>query len=266
MDAIASGSGPATVRTTRSDSGAWPLLSLVYAAASAFVLAILVRGTTSMPAGATALLVTAIPTLLAPLFAPVDRSPGRGLAAGVLAWALSVALLAALARLVVDAAVDPTRLLPAALVALGIVGVAHLARCLLEVVLDGIASDAAAARCMATWTVTALLWVTSAAPLWLGPAADLAARVEPATPTRILACSPLAHLAAAAGYDVLRSEWLYAHTSLGALQVAYPRIAALFAGYGLATAALGSVLVFLRRTAHVRAGNPSSLPSLEHYT
>jgi hypothetical protein len=116
------------------------------------------------------------------------------------------------------------------------------------------------------WVVTAVLWLSASTPLWLGPVADLGARVDPTTPTLILACSPLAHLAAAAGHDLLRGEWFYAHSTLGSLQVEYPRVEILLVGYALVAAALTLLLASVRRRPNGTAAGIPSISPLERYS
>ncbi len=135
----------------------------------------------------------------------------------------------------------------ASLVALGILVVAQRSASIIEAVLQGLGVNASTARDRSVWTVTALLWLAASTPLWLGPVADLSARQEPSAPTVILASSPLAHLAAAAGNDVLRGEWFYGHSSLGSLQADYPRIGTLLVTYLLLAAALSLLLASVRR-------------------
>ncbi len=72
-----------------------------------------------------------------------------------------------------------------------------------------------------TWWVLALVLVTSLAPLWLGPAAELFATRQPIVDL-IVASSPLSYLASLISFDYLRSDWFYQHTSFGALRYDYP--------------------------------------------
>lgn len=205
------------------------------------------------------LLVTAVPALLAPLFAASAAGLERVLSC-LPGWACSTALLASLSWL--SAGRLPLDRLPGPLlVALGIVLVTGLARLVLARALAAAGAAATAADESARWLATALLWLLAAAPLWLGPLADLAAHNGPATPEAVVAMSPLVHLAVAAGQDLLRSQWLYAHSSLGSLQFDYPSVTAIAAGYA-ATAGVLALLAFIlsrRMTTHLPV--PSAQPT-----
>ena len=142
---------------------------------------------------------TAVPTLLAPLFWSGSRDPRRELLGSILSWAFVVLLLAGIAWLALGVRFALAPLGLASLVALGILVVAHQSTSVIEAALQGMGVHASTARDGSAWTVTAVLWLAASTPLWLGPVADLSARQEPMAPTVILACSPLAHLAAAAG-------------------------------------------------------------------
>ncbi len=226
----------------------------------------LVAAAHSMPASGNALLVTAVPTFLAPLFLPRSVESRRALLIGVLGWALAVLLLASLSWVALGVPPAPARLALASLVALGILVVAHQTASLLRAVLRaGAVADALASEC-SVWVVTALLWLSASTPLWLGPVADLGARVDPTAPTLILACSPLAHLAAAAGHDLLRGEWFYAHSTLGSLQVEYPRVETLLVGYALVAAALTLLLASVRRRPNGTAAGIPPITPLERYS
>jgi hypothetical protein len=215
--------------------------------ASLLVAATLFAGAASLPRSGALLLVTAVPAFLAPLFSSADPDPRRRVLGGILSWALAALLLMSLSWLALGVELPLAKLAGASLVALGIVVVALLSMSVIEATLQGRGTQASTARDGAAWFVTAILWLAGSTPLWLGPVADLAARHEPLTPTVILACSPLAHLAAAAGHDVLRGEWFYGHSSLGSLQVDYPRVGTLLVSYLVLAAALSLLLAPLRR-------------------
>jgi hypothetical protein len=114
---------------------------------------------------------------------------------------------------------------------------------LVERALRSSGADARTAREWSCWTITSALWLAAGAPLWLGPVADLGARSHADVPSAIVACSPLVHLAVASGYDLLRSQWFYGHTSLGALQVDYPRLTTLLLVYAGASVLLTLVSI-----------------------
>jgi hypothetical protein len=224
-----------------------------FAVASVIVALTLLQGATSLPPSGAALLVTAVPTFLAPVFWSGGLEPRRELLGNILDWAIVVLLLTGIAWLGfgVRFALAPLGLV--SLVALGILVAAHQSTSVIEAVLQGMGVHASTARDGSAWTVTAVLWLAVSTPLWLGPVADLSARQEPMAPTVILACSPLAHLAAAAGHDVLRGEWFYAHSSLGSLQVDYPRSGTLLITYLLLAAALSLLLAPVRRWSQLTA-------------
>ncbi len=69
-----------------------------------------------------------------------------------------------------------------------------------------------------------MLWLLATAPLWLGPLAALGAEAGLERASVIVAASPLVHLGVAAGQDLLRTQWWYAHTSFGSLQFDYPSL------------------------------------------
>lgn len=200
-----------------------------------------------MPPSGAVLVMTAVPTLLAPLFWSGGTGPHRELLGSILGWAFVVLLLAGIAWLALDVRIAFAPLGLASLVALGIIVVAHRSKSVMEAALEGMGVEASTARDRSAWIVTAVLWLAASTPLWLGPVADLSARQAPMAPTVILACSPLAHLATAAGNDVLRGEWFYGHSSLGSLQVDYPRIGTLLVTYLLLAAALSLLLAYVRR-------------------
>jgi hypothetical protein len=212
----------------------WLPSTLALAAASAVVAILFGVQAGSLPASGAALLVVAVPTLLAPLFWPRIENSWRRLLACALNPLPVIALIAACWWIARDVPLSLPGLALAGLVAVSVLAVAHQGAALIEGVLRRFGASASTAREWSYWTATTTLWLAAAAPLWLGPVADLGARIDPATPTMIFGASPLAHLAAAAGHDLLRGPWFYGHSSLGALQVEYPRVALLLVGYASA--------------------------------
>jgi hypothetical protein len=197
------------------------------------------------PPSSRLLLVAAVPTLLAPLFASWRSGTLRTLATHVATWAFATLIVLCATGLAVGAV--PLDRLPAPLLmALGIVVVSHLAATCAGHLLQGAGTAPAVAREWANWLVTATLWLLAAAPLWLGPLADLGAR-NGSAPTAIVAASPLVHIALAAGQDLLRTEWFYAHTSLGALQFEYPTLVTVAIAYLGGAAALAVLCYLLSR-------------------
>ena len=67
---------------------------------------------------------------------------------------------------------------------------AHLAAALIEDTLRRLGAGDSPARDWSYWTVTAVLWLAAAAPLWLGPLADLFAGTRPRLPTLVLVVEP----------------------------------------------------------------------------
>jgi hypothetical protein len=186
-----------------------------------------------------ALFVAAVaPALLAPLFWPRERSSSRRLLGGVLAPVVVFALLVIALRVNRGVPVPAGQFAITGLTLAGLLAVVHQAAALLERVLGRLGAPASPALEWSYWLSTVALWMAAATPLWLGPVADLGARMDPQVPTRVLALSPLAHLAAASGYDVLRGQWFYGHSSLGALQVAYPHVGATLLACAVAALAL----------------------------
>lgn len=250
----AASSGPRAVAPVARPAVAFRLLQVAaFAVAAALVALTLLHGAASLPSSGAILLLTAVPTLLAPLFWSDAGEPRRELPGEILSWAFVVVLLAGIGWIVLGVRLALAPLGLASLVALGILVVAFLSKSMLEAVLQGMGAHAATARQASAWTVTATLWLAASTPLWLGPVADLSARHEPMVPTIILACSPLAHLAAAAGNDVLRGEWFYGHSSLGSLQVDYPRVGTVLVAYLLLAAALSLSLTAVRRWSQLTA-------------
>lgn len=222
--------------------------ALVLAAVSAVVALLLAPRNSLLPSSLAALLAVGVPTLLAPLFWPRVEPSGARLLIWAVAPTLASVVVAAALWILRGAAPALPLLARAGLVAVLLLAAAHQLSALIEPVVRRLGASAASAREWSCWTVTALLWLAAAAPVWLGPLADLGARTQPHLPTVILGASPLAHLAVAAGFDLLRDQWFYAHSSLGALQVDYPRLPALLLGY-----VIGNVVLTLGARVDARA-------------
>jgi hypothetical protein len=247
MTGIASNERPAAAQVAEPVAMPWLAQVVTLAVASLLVAGVLQHEAASLVPSGAVLLLTAIPTLLAPLFLFGTLNRRRQLRGSVLGWALVVLLLAGIARLEFGVQLAWRPLALASLVGLGILMVSHRLATILAASLRGLGAGAAVAADGSAWMVASLLWLAASTPLWLGPVADLGARQEPGLPTLILACSPLAHLAAAAGHDVLRGEWFYGHSSLGSLQVDYPGVGVVLAAYVLLTVVLSLLLALSRR-------------------
>jgi len=190
------------------------------------------------------LLAVATPVLLVPLFSGEAARTSKALAAGFAGWVCSTLLLGVVAILC-GARPAAAQLAPLLMVALGIVVVTRLAASVTSRLLRATGLDEPAAREWARWLVAAMLWLLATAPLWLGPLAALGAEASSARSSAIVAASPLVHLGVAAGQDLLRTQWWYAHTSFGSLQFDYPSLAAIARAYvaiALALAALDFVI------------------------
>lgn len=73
----------------------------------------------------------------------------------------------------------------------------------------------------ATLAVMLTLAVLGAAPVWLGPYADLRAESRWIV-NAVIWVSPLTYLGTLADVDYLRSDWFYRHTPFGGLRFSYP--------------------------------------------
>jgi hypothetical protein len=168
-------------------------------------------------------------TLLTALFAPMPASTGAALLRAM-GWSSLTAALAFAVPVATGMAA------PLAAASLGIVvWLASLALQLLLACAVGLArsSEHTTARVAVTSVYAAL----SAAPLWLGPAAQLLGS-QSGWPSRIVALSPAAHLASALECDLLRTTWFYAHTPIGGLRFDYPQFSAIALSYAAATVLL----------------------------
>ena len=234
-------------------------LALAIAAGLASLAIGIADGTDS---GATRLLaVVALPALLSPLLGRPGATRLAALPAHVLAWALGTFLLAAAVWLSAGGW-PPSRTLVPLLFAFGLVVTARLAAIVVAAVLRDSAMAGTAADEWARWLVAATLWLLAAAPLWLGPLADLRAREGTAAAEAIVAASPLVHLGLAAGQDVLRTQWFYANSSLGSLQFDYPSLTSVALGYAGVAAVLALLAAgFARRRAAASPAVHASSPN-----
>lgn len=238
-------------------------LAALSAASTAIVSALSAFTGESSPSG---LLLAAIatPTLLAILFAPLENDPpGRALR-NVVAWSAGVLLAAGVCCLLFGVNAPANRIASAMAMAFLILLCVHAAAALLGQWLRraGIAGPAASE--WSTWIGAAILWLSASAPAWLGPLADILAHGNQGAPAAIAAVSPLSHLAVAAGHDLLRNEWFYAHSPIGSLQFDYPAATVLFLSY-IAVATLLAVLTFVTRSSGADLAESSrSTITLEH--
>jgi hypothetical protein len=182
--------------------------------------------------------------LLDPLFSSEVSPTSKALIAGIAGWVCSTLLLGVVAILC-GARPATAQLAPLLIVVLGIVVVTRLAASTVSRLLQAVGLDEPAAREWARWLTAAMLWLLATAPLWLGPLAALGATAGPDRSGAIVAASPLVHLGLAAGQDLLRTQWWYAHTSFGSLQFDYPSLAAIARAYVATALALAAVNVVL---------------------
>lgn len=201
------------------------------------------------PSGA---LVTAaaIPALLALLFVPAPGRPTGGSLFTLGGWCVGVLLVAGANSLLLGVDAPAIRLASVGALAFLLLFNTHLVASLLQRLLERSGLARIEAREWSTWSVAALLWLAASAPVWLGPLADVLARSNPEAPAAIVGISPLSHLAVAAGHDLLRNEWFYAHSPIGSLQFDYPSAASLFLTYIAAAVLLALLGLLAERTSH----------------
>jgi len=249
--------------TYRAAAAALSLDVLVLAGTAIVVaLALGIAGPDTPPA-TRLLLAVAAPVLLLPLFYGEAARASTALVACIVGWLCSTLLLGVVAILF-GARPATAQLAPLLLVALGIVVVTRLAAGTTTRLLQASGLDEPLAREWARWLAAAILWLLATAPLWLGPLAALGADADPGRASAIVAASPLVHLGVAAGQDLLRTQWWYAHTSFGSLQFDYPSLAAIARAYVATALALTALdFVLSRRDASLRPSLPEPLPTQE---
>ena len=103
------------------------------------------------------------------------------------------------------------------------------------------------------WAVAGALAVLGATPVWLAPLVQ-ALDGSAVAANLALAVSPLVHLAAATGSDLLRTDWFYRHSSIASLYFSYPRVGAGLLAY--------TVICMAAFTAAVVAGRQGRRPAL----
>ena len=221
------------------------------AATALLLLAALGASDADLQASARIVLVTAVVGLLSPLFWPGLAETVSSTAKRIIGWSLASASLAAAVALLSGLGFDR---LPRATTALAVLFLAlvvvHALAATVERLLERRANRPEAARESAAWIVTCALVMLGAAPLWLGPAAELALADRQDAVDAIVAVSPLTHLAVASGNDLLRNQWFYQHSNLAGLRFDYPRLAPVMTAYLLlATVLLLPVVLGSRRSA-----------------
>lgn len=209
------------------------------AATALFLLAALVATAQDLQFSANLVVVTAVIGMLAPLFWPGRASTPRLTALRIAGWSLAASVLAGVAAMLSGGGMSSfSRTAAACAVLFLVLIVVHSVAATLESSLQGRAQHADGAREAAAWLATAALVTLGAAPLWLGPTAELASANNPRAVNAAVAVSPLTHLAVASGNDLLRNQWFYQHSNLSGLRFDYPRLAPLMTAYILLAAAL----------------------------
>lgn len=228
----------------------WALLLL----ACVPVLAAFGAMTPNLQPSALRLLVAVVVGWLAPLFWPglVNASLVRnGLRLG--AWCLAALALAALGLVTLGRGTQRwVDILGVCAMLLPILLLGHLLAAAMQAwqraPQAGAAAHAAAPGRGAAGAAMLALALLGAAPLWLGPVAELLTGEHPGIVDALVAASPVTHLAVASGLDILRNPWLYQNSNLAALPVNYPEPALLAQCYALACfAGLAALAVALRR-------------------
>lgn len=202
-----------------------------------------------LQASARLVLVTSVVAVLSPLFWPGRAATARGTTWRVLGWSLGATLVAGVAALGTIGIGAASRMAGASITLLLLCIITHGAAAWAESLLVRRGADAATARNASAWLATSLLALVAAAPLWLGPAAELAAAERPRALRAVVAVSPLTHLAVASGNDLLRNQWFYQHSNLAGLRFDYPRPGPVLAGYALLSLAM-LLVPAITRTRH----------------
>jgi hypothetical protein len=209
------------------------------AATALLLLAALGASDADLQASARIVLVTAVVGVLAPLFWPGRAGTVRATTVRIVGWSLASAALAAAVAVLSGLGVER---LPHAATALALLFLALVAVHALAATVEGLlqrrGAGSEAARDNAAWIATAALVTLGAAPLWLGPTAELAIADRARAVNAVVAVSPLTHLAVASGNDLLRNQWFYQHSNLAGLRFDYPRLTPVMTAYGLLAAVL----------------------------
>ena len=235
------------------------------AATALFLLAALGAAAQDLQVSARLVAVTAVIGLLAPLFWPGRADTPRLTAARIIGWSLAATLLAGVAAMLSGVGVAwISRTVAACSVLFLVLVLVHAAAAVLESLLHGRTQQSDSTRESATWFVTGALVTVAAAPLWLGPAAELASSSRPQAVDAAVAVSPLTHLAVASGNDLLRNQWFYQHSNLAGLRFDYPRPVPLMTAYGLLAAVLLVVSAALQARGQPEAHTRRTPSTEEH--
>jgi len=201
---------------------------------------------------------TAVIGVLAPLFWPGRAATPWRTSLRVVAWSAAVTASAAIALLAFPAqrwadVASTCAMLMAILV------LSHAAAAMLERRWNAPTGAAGSGRERAGRAVASALAALGTVPFWLGPAAESLSARHPGVIDVVVALSPVTHLAVASGNDLLHNSWLYEHSNLAVLPVAYPRLGALAAGYASACAVLAIVVLSSRRPRRPTSPLPTDL-------
>lgn len=197
-----------------------------------------------MPPATLATLSAALTLLLAPLLAPATTTGPRGVVQ-LLAWSGLV---------VVAAAVFP--LLRGQMPGLPWFGLLGLMALAVHAAV-ALASHLAPAHAGAAGpALSCALAAAGALPLWAGPLAELATPRWPAALDSVVGASPLVQLAVAAGNDLVRNDWFYAHSTLSGLNFDYPQPGLAALAYAIVGGLLLTLLARVSRPPESTLENP----------
>jgi hypothetical protein len=227
------------------------LRAIVLAFAVAIVAAAVGAVEMRLQPSAQRLVITALTGLLAPLFWPGRVAQAARTALRIAVWSMLAAAIAAACLLALVGGRQSIGAVAAACAMLfAILLVAHALAAAIERSLLERGVGARSATEVAGRGAALALALVAAAPLWLGPAAELLARARPWLTDAVVAVSPLTHLALASGNDLLRNEWLYDHSNLARHAIGYPAMPGLLVSYVLLLVALALASVARRSRLH----------------
>jgi hypothetical protein len=195
-----------------------------------------------VPGSALRVGVTAVVGLLAPLLWPGRSTTPTRTALRIVAWSAAASVVAGVLIALVASGTQPwLPIVLACAMLMAILVLTHAAVAGLERRWTGSSEDSGGARELAGRAATLSLAALGTLPFWFGPAAELLAARYSAAIDIVVGASPLFHLAAASGNDLLRNSWFYEHSNFAVLPVAYPGLGALAWCYGSACLMLAIV-------------------------
>lgn len=208
-----------------------------------------------MQSSAQRVLIAAVVALVAPLFWPGGRSSARRTAFTIIAWSFVVTFFAALLMLLLARAAYSIQSVASACgVLLLITIVTQAFAAAVQTLIASTRAEENNAREIAGRVATFALALLGSAPVWFGPAAQVAMHAYPGLIDAIIASSPLTHLAVASGNDLLRNQWFYQHSSLSGLQFSYPSLSMIVVCYiAVAVTMLGVPIIVRSMRAPERA-------------